>query len=655
MNDDFSDGDDRAELARRTEREIERQLEEMREELRREFLDYERRLSTTVRSVPSWEEVDPDDVEELFVVELPGQRGHAKLGPRSVAVAAGELESFATHWLAEVGRGNEPGLDTGQIDEVERRAAVLSDLLRTLGDLIHRRADAAEEFVENQREATLERLEEQREETLADVESRVRDGELEPGAGARDERARAWDKQRKKAGETRAYWADIEELIEEGRRSADEGLSELRALFDRAVSGLCGSRPELGDRLPEPFDDSVDASSDGGEAEGGHPTEPVDVDAGVAGGPRPPGPPSASESRPGVDSGHDPGGAEPGDSAGASEPSEGAAAFAEPSDEPEPSTPWSDPSAVDSESRAAVGTDASKAEGTDEGFEVPASDLEDPEPAVGGADDGPATMPAVGASGSPEEEQPDESSGVDESRPAGGEVEPAAEEVEPGGDVDAQSDDGDETDENGDAAGEDDGDRAEGRAIRLRTSERPVPLPQVAYALGPPFVVLVAVAVAALLRVVGLGWMFASFLAWSWVEPVVAVSAIWCVFGPVILRWRPRFDGWRPYFARDVEVREEADLRVDADGLYLDEQRIDADEIARGDLKRWGRDGAGEMFGWLLALDPPGGELTFVSPAADLESWQASNAPVVEPPGEAWQIESDVFDEFRRWVDDDGR
>ncbi len=204
-----------------------------------------------------------------------------------------------------------------------------------------------------------------------------------------------------------------------------------------------------------------------------------------------------------------------------------------------------------------------------------------------------------------------------------------------------------------DASSPDDEEMPEAMAVgclRIQTEWQPVAFRALFAALGPPVGFLVGIVGLALMHLVGLVSVN-PVTGWSWTEPAVAVAFVWCVCAPMLLRWYPRWSGWRFQFVHETDVREDAALSLEREGFYLDEIAFPWESIQHFRLRRW-EAADEEMVGWLLVVEPAYQEaLELIAPAPDRRRWEEGDGAVLEPPTEAWQVEPEVLDRMTAFLE----
>src|SRR5690554_4576611 len=232
----------------------------MRAELMDILPDYEQRLRRNTDALPTWLELDPTQVRALFHLAPVGANlgadtrasssassVHGILGPRTVALAAGRIETFIDRGFVDV--------DFDDTTRVQRLVDLYLETTTYLDALIRearRVAHEARTSLEGWLDALLYDLEQQRKIDVEALEDLVSQGDIGRGGSARQEIADLWEEQRRVAANLQASWQPLIVLVREGLASTESGLQELSGLLMRARAGLVGANAAFEGQLP-PF------------------------------------------------------------------------------------------------------------------------------------------------------------------------------------------------------------------------------------------------------------------------------------------------------------------------------------------------------------------------------------------------------------------
>lgn len=649
MSSNVTNSERRAEIARRTREGLDEDFQDMGAELADDLEEFERQIRRAAARAPDWISVDPSGVLELFRVEDETLPEDGFLGPRMVAIAAGVSEEFVGKWLP-----SEPDEEPVEFDEEAREEFErdLREVFAFLDDIERRtrlQAERAHVVLEEWMETNLAYLDELRENDIEALKELVGEGALETGPDARAERAQLWDEQRKRADELAEIWDALHDLVDAGVEETREGLEELEALVGRGCQGLAGSAPALEESgiVREIIQGRADETSSAGAP-------------GEISGER------DSRSRGPVES-------EPSEEIGAEE-SDGA--------DGEDSQPES---ASASAGRGAysetepLGLDGEAPESSRNGGEEPVSETGAEEEESSAEEEGASPGPTAPMITSPEEDPRDAEDEPSDSSDAPSDEESGESKPESGGDEevgrserDGMSEEGipedesepasdgaerdefepDEGDEERmaprkDVEGEPDLEPYSGHCLRIHADWRVVETAAILAALGPPVGFLVTIVGVGIAHFAGVESAVNPVANWNWVEPAVGVALAWCLLAPLLLGWRPRWSGWSFSFVHRTDVREEASLELDGEGLTIGKVSFRWDAVGVADRKRW-LTADEEMAGWLFEIDADySAPIRLIAPAHDREMWEHSAAPLVDAPADAWQVEPVVIERLR--------
>lgn len=191
------------------------------------------------------------------------------------------------------------------------------------------------------------------------------------------------------------------------------------------------------------------------------------------------------------------------------------------------------------------------------------------------------------------------------------------------------------------------------KCLRIRSEWEKVGALEVVASLGPPALYVLGIVAVGLAHVAGLGGAPNPVEAWSWTKPAVAVAFVWLICAPLVMRWHPRWRGWSFDLVHEVDLREEAAVELYENGLEVgdDSRFVSLDEVRGTKVYRWGDSLQEDQFGWMLAIRLDTGEsIEFVAEAGDAMAWEASDAEVVVPPADAWQMPGDALKTLRTAV-----
>lgn len=630
MASNFSDDARRADILRRAHEGLEEDLDDMRSELMDILPDYEQRLRQNSDALPTWLEITPAQVRALFHLRPVAIETHADpdtppaasaehgiLGPRTVALAAGRIETFIDEGFVDA--------DFDDDTRTQRLVELYTETTFYLNALIRearRVSEDARATLDAWLDAVLFDLESQRKSDVEALEELVGNGDIGRGGSARQEIADLWEDQRRRAAYLQASWQPLTALVHEGLTTTESGLRELADLLMRARAGLVGANAAIEPQLA-PFEWPAAPH----RAQPAQPKGPAEVDD--AG-------PTLDLSRPSeygrgadvdalledtlipglaaddvdefaVEPAHDdfntlpPGGFVPGiipldeptsDPVTAPFESVSVSNYSEPADE----------SATDDAAAPRTSTQRMYTR-----QETPsAGHVAAPEPAPRQTDPSPAftdEMPSLAA------------------KPTAPVTTPIA--------TGLLSDEATYT-----------------QCFRIRPGFERAGLLEVIAILLPPAAVLATMAVMSVLHLAGAG--ANPFEQWSWAFSAVSASLAWLLLLPALRRWRTKWLGTKLVIMRHADVREEASLRFDKQALSLNDDTWRWDRLTVAELRRWDSP-LDEVCGWTLSLAAPQAPpLRLASPESNRKKWQNSPYQLVEIPYDAWQVSPFDFDTIAR-------
>lgn len=599
-------------------RDLESEFERLRGELGTALERYEGRLAAICDETPDWLEVEASEIRGLFALEDESLEEPARLGPRLGAVLAGRVEAFFEEWVSELDAPE--SIDEDRASALAAEARELDETLDRLAERIAEVVDERESSLQELEERGAETLEEKRQQDIDALEDLVDEGEVQTGPDAREERARLWEEQRRRSDALDETIDGIEWLLEIGAETSRAWIGELRNLLEEALRGFVRLEPglEQAEEWPDELvararDRATSPGERAGEQQGRGATTRTTGRAADAETAPSPGPP------------------------------------VEMSDEEEASGPFlRKPPESDSASRPSRSNHPR--EGSGEAQEVaPTEPLDGSGPGVD--TDVPATesedVLEGGASGDGDDLS-DDSDGPGEA-PSGTERDSAvrSDSTEPTVSEERSTGSGEEPTSAGEAASTsatDDEVTIETSCLRIESSWHRVETPTVLAAIGPPAAVIAAFLSMGSAHLFDLDGSINPIAVWPWVEHAVIVAFGWLVAAPLILGWRPRWEGWHFEFVAERETRDEKDLSLEEEALVIGSIRLPWDAIQRAERMRW-EASDDSMRGWVLELEPTRFEnVTFIASAGAGRRWSAADGPVIEPPLEAWQVDESTLE-----------
>gem|GEM_PF-4926753 len=642
MASNFSDDARRADILRRAHAGLEEDLDDMRAELMDILPEYEQRLRRRSDALPSWLEITPAQVRALFHLKpvgtdqsAPSQTSpvHGILGPRTVALAAGRIETFIERGFVDVDFGD-PSRVRRLVDLYLETTSYLDALIREA----RRVAQEARTTLDAWLDALLYELESQRKTDVEALEDLVSQGDIGRGGSARQEIADLWEEQRRVAADLQASWQPLSALVREGLASTESGLQELSGLLMRARAGLVGANAAFEAQLP-PFVWPATAPA-------APPASAETDDAGPTLDLRPP--PEVAPGEGAGDASIDTASRDtlvPGRRAENTVPGDLAVGPDEPAHHPQQTLsegnyipgiipldePASDPEMPTLESSSV--SDYSEPLGEDAG----------PTP-----DAGPtarsstqrmytrAETPSAGHPAAPEPIAPHADPDPTPRRhtepvPAGAEDVPATPTTPP------------RVSGPGDALLSDEATYTQ--CFRVRPGYARAGWLEILGVTLPPAIVLGTLAILSVLNLAGAG--FNPFERWSWAFSAAAGALAWLLLLPALRRWRSKWLGTRLVIMRHTDVREEAALRFDKQVLSLADTTLRWDRLSSAQLRRWDSP-LDEVCGWTLSLTGPGAALLLATPEANRKKWQNAPYQLAETPYDAWQVSPFDFDTIVR-------
>ena len=231
------------EILERTGIGLREDLDELRDELVDELERFEPRIRDVARDLPGWLDVPGTSLRAPFKLTDPTRLEGTLIGPRTVAIVAGDLENFLVEWIGD-GGAIPAWKRRDDAEAVERLFGDLQDL-RELNsqaiDAVEQLADDGPLQLEQILESIVFELESRRETDVEALESLIQDGDVDPGRNARAEIAELWEEQRQRVDNLQKIWDDLLNLHHEGVTRTLDGLDEIQALLDRAVHGIRGA------------------------------------------------------------------------------------------------------------------------------------------------------------------------------------------------------------------------------------------------------------------------------------------------------------------------------------------------------------------------------------------------------------------------------
>jgi len=190
-------------------------------------------------------------------------------------------------------------------------------------------------------------------------------------------------------------------------------------------------------------------------------------------------------------------------------------------------------------------------------------------------------------------------------------------------------------------------------ATRFRAEWRRIPLTAVFAAIGIPALFVTVVTLLGVLHVTGGSIAPNPVRTWPWLESASVVSILWIAAAPLLLGWRVRWRGWRCDLIRRSELREEAQLRLDNDGLLIHDISFPWRDLSGAARFRF--ETADGTRGWLLRIQTEHtADIALVAPVDDDDAWTTTDIPRRSPPPDAWQIDTTTCRDLARYLDPSG-
>lgn len=237
----------REEMIRKTAGALETELDDLRDALMEGLTRYEGQLREQCERLPSWLALTFQEIWPLFCFSEEGPAPDAALGPRVIALAAGDLEDFIERWMGDSLNprihhfAQDPTLLQRYIQSRESVEQLLDDLLLESEQVAQR----ARETLNYWRDDILAELEDSRIRDIDAIELLVAEGTLESGRDARAEIALLWEEQRRRAGALLRAWEPFEGLLTQGLELSRDGIEELQALLQDAHKGMAQAYPTI--------------------------------------------------------------------------------------------------------------------------------------------------------------------------------------------------------------------------------------------------------------------------------------------------------------------------------------------------------------------------------------------------------------------------
>lgn len=621
-------------------------LDDLRQELADELEAFEARLHQISARLPTWLDLPGESLRAPFELEIPPGEQQTLIGPRTVAMIAGQVEDFFVDWLGDADTipAWEKRRDPEAKKALGRKLAALDELMDTARTAVDDLADDGPLQLEQLLESIVFELQTRRETDVEAIKSMIQDGDIEPGRDARAEIAELWEEQRARADKLQLVWDDILNLHHEGIARTLEGIGELQQLTARARQGIEGAGIELG---AADTTDADEAAPSGEESTDDEDSRPVDDEP-----PQPDDDPQqpngeyrevrseTEEQLPTVPDATDGVGAAKSSSDIESNPFLRSPSDVEESDAEEADKTPEEPDDDGKSEESSPPEDTQKDEAGD-------TDLAAAPP----SDEAGPTQPSFAFEDSATE--PDDAPLDAESQPESTALSDTVDLSGQPADDDVSADDEfspsppPESSENVPAEDASPSEKVRVRTYRIREGWKTVTGDEIAVALGAPGLVIAVLFVLCLLSLVGLA--DNPMVMWDG----ALLTTVYLLMGvlvalPLVFRWRPMWRGHRFQVIRRGDIEEEVDLRITAGRLFLDRTSWPLEKIQDAKIERWefGNDNA---TGWILTFTPlyhaPIHLATYTS---DHTVWQQSNANLRTPPDDAWQLPPDEFHTVRR-------
>lgn len=602
-------------------------LDDLRAELAEELEDFETRLADIADELPEWLEVPDDSLRTPFVFEEPPPLQGTLLGPRAVAVVAGDLEEFVGRWL-----GDDDVIPVWNEREDDEAVDQMCDDFRALRSETDTAIEATETLaddgplrLEQILESIVFELESRRESDVEALEDLIQNGDVEPGRDARAEIAELWEEQRNRVDRLREIWDDLLNLHHDGVTRTLDGLEQIRRFVEQARQGIEGAAIAGPARLSTHRDNTGDEPSDSTPAPSKQAAETSPM-------PRVSEPEVTFEEissrfvRDHLDA--------PTDSAEESETAETEPPGAATTEVSQQASPTESGTETTEQMAMATAT-ADMTPPVDDSAETDASD---------GSDRADHTTPTEETSPRDDGEN-DTKSQIDESQ-----VDESVE-IPPDDAVhDSEHDDEDApVDDTPGRTSPSDGDYLRVRVVRARQGWHPVGLDKIAAILCVPVLFVAGLVVLSLLSVAGLAPN--PMTTWEWTLPAgFGVMALLLIL-PLTLGWRPMWDGTDFDVIRRATVEEDVDLRITPDDeLIVDRMSWAISDLDRIRLRHWA-DREDRRRGCLLTITPPyHSPIHLVSRTTGPED-DDPDLEARDLPEDAWRLPSEEFERLAEILD----
>ena len=585
------------------------QLDELREMLSGGLAELEELLEVCIGEIPSWASQDPDELRQLYEIEVDGQS--VTMGPRAASVVAARIEVFIADWVTPDAADARPTpLPESDIEAFEAALGTLRLGITQVSESGREAANQVQTLLEQRlREIEATEAEPSRSDRLDALRSRLKAANRKSSgppplpSKVRPPKPTVTEEQREQLRET---WGNLEQLAFAAAQMGAEAEDRLTLLVDAAVDAAVAAYPELGGEAPAEsapirvrkfnVPELKPAEREGlpsTQPEEGHRTT-LELD------------------RPQTDE-------YPRDPDSEELPRERLDTDAHRAVRDTPAPSRTDGSAAPETVIIDISTDSASQDAEVETLAEPtAPGADDYEPAeLTDAAPGTDELDAVGPAGDVATAEYTSVPAMDLPTADYEQVTQAARTVEL------------------DIASEPFNDEPSGPrepAFRVTDSWQAVSAPEVGLVLGLPALYIVFIMLATLAYQVGL-WSENPFRAWPWAGWTFALFAVWAVGMPAWLGWRVRWDGYRPRPFSRKSRRESAVAQLNGALLTIGETRVDL-RATTSTLRRWREPGE---HGW--ALDLTGPVQVVLASEATQDAWEASSSPTADaqPDGE-WRV-----------------
>ena len=237
----------REEIIKTTLSSLDHELDALREALFESLEHYEGQLRARCKRLPQWLALGFHEVWPLFCFSPSSVSPQAALGPRVVAVAAGELDAFIEQWLGRPGaiKQHTFAQSPSQLSAYLRADDALERALRDMLIESERVARHARETLAQWRDDILSELEDSRVRDIEAIELLVAEGTLGTTRDAKKEIAFLWEEQRRLASSLLRAWEPFESLVSQGLEFTADGIEELQSLHERARQAMIQAYPSI--------------------------------------------------------------------------------------------------------------------------------------------------------------------------------------------------------------------------------------------------------------------------------------------------------------------------------------------------------------------------------------------------------------------------